>query len=119
MSYKREIRGVCDQMDGDWTEDVNEGVHECDLGRSSLVYFNPDETDNFDEPEEVVIREEDNEFRVDPWEIQTRGEGVGSRIVVDGVSGRYYDGYSTHRVERGTVEIGRRGRMTVSEERVY
>jgi len=119
MSYKREMKGVCREMDGDWTEDVdgNDGVHRCDLGNTELVHFNPEETDDFDEPEEVVIREKDpaNEFKVAPWEIHTKG----SRVVVDGITGRYYDGMTSHRVQNGTITIWDSGRMELTEEVTY
>lgn len=117
MTGKRELKGICDQMGGEWREpgdpnpdypdeELEDGVYTCDMGKSNFTLFVGDEAPHNSARDEVVFRESDgkreNRFAgIDPYQVELNG----STLQVHDVDGRYYDGYSQHRIENGTIRI--------------
>lgn len=132
MTGKTELEGMCDEMGGEWIEPgdpnpadefgeepLDEGVYVCDMGKSSFTLFRASEAPDDIPHDEVVVREHDTDSaftEIDPYQMQMSG----GTLIVEGVDGHYYDGFTNHRIDNGTVRIYKHdGTMEVEQTQVY
>lgn len=113
MVGKVELEGMCNEVDGTWKEPgdyvegtpdpLDKGVYVCDLGNSEFTLFSASEGPSGMTHDEVILRDKQNDstFEVDPYQLNVQH----GDIVVDNVSGYYYDGFTNNRIDNGTVTL--------------